>query len=79
MPKKNKNDMTEVPKDVQRGLKFCFAEDMSQVLSVALGEKAASLIPLRPEPEAEEDVTQGEAGPTVKERQRPQATVPLPA
>lgn len=41
LPNKNKNDLIEVPKDVQRGVQFVFVDDMSQVLPVALADKIA--------------------------------------
>jgi ATP-dependent Lon protease len=40
MPSKNKNDLTEVPKDVQRGLEFIFVDNMASVLPKALGAKS---------------------------------------
>jgi ATP-dependent Lon protease len=42
LPRRNKNDLTEVPKDVQRGVQFVFVDDMAQVLPAALGEKVVA-------------------------------------
>ncbi len=39
LPRKNKKDLTEVPRDVQRELAFVFVDDMGEVFPVALGEK----------------------------------------
>jgi ATP-dependent Lon protease len=44
VPKRNKKDLVDVPRKVQRGLNFVFVERMDQVLPVALvspsGERA---------------------------------------
>jgi ATP-dependent Lon protease len=52
LPRKNKNDLIEVPKVVQRGLKFVFVDDMARVLPEALGAKAGAKSPAAgPEPD----------------------------
>jgi ATP-dependent Lon protease len=41
LPKRNKKDLEEVPRHVQKGLEFVFVEEMDEVLSVALRRSAA--------------------------------------
>ncbi|HEY4687919.1 MAG TPA: endopeptidase La [Anaerolineae bacterium] len=54
VPKKNEKDMVEIPKKVQRDLKFHFVESMDEVLKLALGSspkrKAASPATRRAQP-----------------------------
>ncbi len=38
LPARNKKDMSEIPKDVQKSMKFHFANNVDTVLSLALGE-----------------------------------------
>ena len=52
LPRKNKRDLTEVPKDVLRGITIEYVDDMAQVLPLALGEKVVAETPA-----ADEDTT----------------------
>jgi ATP-dependent Lon protease len=46
LPRKNKKDLTEVPKEVLHGVAFEFVDDMAQVLPLALGEKPPARPPV---------------------------------
>ena len=48
VPKKNKKDLVEIPKKVQRDLTFHFVESMDEVLSVALRKSAKRKAPGAP-------------------------------
>ncbi len=69
LPRKNKNDLIDVPKEVQRGVQFVFVDDMSQVLPVALSAKAESAQPAaEAEAQAATDTgTLSEAQPAVRQ------------
>jgi ATP-dependent Lon protease len=41
LPKRNEKDLQEIPKHLQRGVHFAFAENMDDVLRVALGRPAS--------------------------------------
>jgi ATP-dependent Lon protease len=41
LPKRNKKDLEEVPRHVQKGMEFVFVEEVDEVLSVALSRSAA--------------------------------------
>ena len=43
MPKRNEEDMVEIPKEVRDTLKFHFVENIDQVLKIALGETPRKL------------------------------------
>lgn len=42
LPKQNKKDLVDVPKDVKKALRFVFADDVRDVVKVALGKRTKS-------------------------------------
>ncbi len=40
VPRKNEKDMVEIPKKIQRDMKFIFVDRMDEVLSLALAAKS---------------------------------------
>lgn len=53
LPKKNERDMDDVPKEARDAMDFFFAEDMSEVLALALEETPS--LPAGSKPEARGD------------------------
>jgi len=78
LPRKNMNDLTEVPKDVQHGVRFVYVDDMSQVLPVALGEKVATVAVTQIKEEGEDQKADAKTGEQETVAQ-PAALAPLAA
>lgn len=48
LPERNKKDIEEIPKDIQKKMNFVFVKHMDDVLKIALKKKVKMIKPLRP-------------------------------